>query len=193
MRNEGLFGDNPFEMRVSHQLRHVVAETPPNSRRYWRILAVFPIVCLVMTALLHTSGSHQSQRDVVALGPQLPYIIYGYSYDGFGNPIPYCTVNITNKNTSESVEISSSGIGYYQFNLANLPSGYVEDNIVNISTSDGSSEGWNQTSVTGSGGKWLNVTLPYAIPEFSEIFLTVVGSLFFIALCAASRRRKLGR
>jgi len=62
---------------------------------------------------------------------KLPWIIQGTVYDRSGNT-KSSTLTLTNENTGDTLTLTTSSNGIYVFDLANLESGYSNNNIIKI-------------------------------------------------------------
>jgi uncharacterized repeat protein (TIGR01451 family) len=88
-----------------------------------------------------------------------PYVIYGYVKDGFGNPMQGVTVTAVNAYTGESLTSVSDALGRHSVDLASLPSGYVNGDIIQLSTANPSG-GSNSTTVnTAQFGEQVDITI----------------------------------
>jgi hypothetical protein len=128
-------------------------------------------------------------QDVSALGPSSPYILYGYAYDSNLNAVGSANITVLDVNTADIGQAVADVNGYYQFNLANLPNGYSLGDTIAITGNTTELLGSNLTTVTGSGGKWFNVTMTVVIPEFSSLVIPVVGMMLSVFLAPATRQR----
>ena len=129
--------------------------------------------------------------------PPPPFLLYGYIKNSVGTPLANCVVTITDQTTTDTVTgiISDDGIilgdiGFYSYDLSNLPLGYTTgDTILVNSTGPGGTVGSN-TGVLGTDPYLrINVTLDVAIPEFTAIVIPIVGmiSIFAVARVASNR------
>ncbi|UCE91328.1 MAG: PKD domain-containing protein [Methanobacteriota archaeon] len=93
-----------------------------------------------------------------------PHVIFGHTYDTSANPLPNCTVTITNLRLGLSATVQSDGTGLYQTDLANMAEPYeIGDEILVEAVKDtlsGSATG----SVTDAPFDIIDVTLEPAGP-----------------------------
>ena len=192
MNQIGLIGDIPFERQQSKP--RMGASSPSHMSEWTRmiILAVLLVTVLAFSGAQGVISQKTDDHKATSLGPPPPFILYGYAYDGTSNPLMSVDITITNINTSENHETVSDGNGYYQFNLANLPSGYSLGNTISIAGNTTVYFGQNTTTVAGSGGMWFNVTLDVLIPEFSTL-AAPIGGIIVIMLLAPVVGRKTSR
>ena len=189
MNSEGLVGEDPFERQANHQPNCSRGARARYLRHWWRFLACFILCNVTLTVALSALAWGTSEKPAVVLGPPLPYILYGYTYDSASNLIGSVNVTIANMNTADTGETVSDGNGYYQFDLANLPNGYSLGDTISIVGNTTEYVGYNSTAVTGSGGKWLNVTLDSFIPEFPSVLVPIGGMMIIVSLAPTIRRR----
>jgi hypothetical protein len=76
--------------------------------------------------------------------PVPPFSIYGYTRDGEGVLLPYCTVTLTNVNTSEAVVMDSGAEAFYMKDLRELELGYLNGNVILVEAVNGDLAGENQ-------------------------------------------------
>jgi hypothetical protein len=149
----------------------------------------------VLTSVISIAGfyaiSYHGVRpqDASALGPSSPYVLYGYAYDSNFNAVGSANITVLDLITADAGQAVADVNGYYQFNLANLPNGYSLGDTITITGNMTELIGYNSTTVTGSGGKWFNVTMSVVIPEFSSLVVPVVGMMLIVSLAPAIRQR----
>ena len=130
------------------------------------------------------------------LAPPPPYSVFGYTEDGVGDPIPYCTVTITNTNTGEYAVVESDSIGWYQLDIMNaLPTPSVTGDVITVvAVSDALQlTGENQGTVDLESAYqylWLDITLDVVIPEFSMLIVPVAGVMMVFAAMGIRRRNR---
>jgi hypothetical protein len=189
MRNEGLINGLPLAIKKRTDLRVSRAPNRKPAKLYALSLAVFVAIVLLSVgsylAVFQRAGDHGAS----ALAPPSPYILYGYTYDGAGNPIGSVDLAIVDIRTTDTEKMVSDGDGYYQFDLANLPSGYSAGDTISIVGNTTQYSGHNSTAVTGSGGKWFNVTLDVVIPEFSSVIFPIGATMVILSLVPTIRRK----
>jgi hypothetical protein len=157
--------------------------------RLRRILFVVLLTSILLSVGWQVVLSRKANgQEASTLGPPLPYILYGYTYDIASNPIESVNVTIVNMRTADVGKTVSDVNGYYQFDLANLPNGYSLGDPISITGNTTEYNGSNSTAVTGSGGKWLNVTL-VSIPEFPSVLVPIGGMMIIVLLAPTIRRR----
>ena len=83
--------------------------------------------------------------------PQSPCVVYGYTEDVYGNPMPYSTVTVTNIRAAEYMVVLSDERGFYQCDISNMPGHYEDGDMilveaVNYASYSGSSVGYVDTS-----------------------------------------------
>ena len=108
--------------------------------------------------------------------PPQPHPIVGHTYDESANPLPYCTVTITDVRLGLSATVESDAGGMYQFDLANLPDSeanpyLIGDEILVEAVKDtlaGSSTGY----VTSAPFDVIDVTLS-GEPEPFDVTITL--------------------
>ncbi|MDF2957381.1 MAG: hypothetical protein OD814_001003 [Candidatus Alkanophagales archaeon MCA70_species_1] len=64
--------------------------------------------------------------------PPLPVTVCGYVFDTHGNPLEGALVQLVNLNTSERLDTTTAADGSYVFELANLPGGYNDGDVLKI-------------------------------------------------------------
>jgi parallel beta-helix repeat protein len=123
------------------------------------------IVVAIALALAFSSclGSIPAQKAKI-LGPETPYLVYGYTFAGNGSILPSCSLKVLDRTSMNSSMTSSDSEGKYQFDLSSLFGGYQTGDVVWLLGNKTTEIGLNKTSVTGSGGKWLNLTLSEHTP-----------------------------
>ncbi len=85
--------------------------------------------------------------------PPMPYLVYGYTKDVYGNTMPYCTVTVTNVRTAESLVVSSTVDGAYLCNIANMPGAYEDGDMIIV-------EAVNYASYSGSAVVYVDTSFP---------------------------------
>ena len=104
--------------------------------------------------------------------PPLPHPIVGHTYDDSANPLPYCTVTITNVRLGVSATVESDASGMYQYDLANMGYAYeIGDEILVEAVKDtlaGSATGY----VTENPFDIIDVTLVGG-PEPFDVTITL--------------------
>lgn len=99
-----------------------------------------------------------------AANPPVPYIVFGYTYDESGAILPSCALEVRHLVSANSSAFSSDEGGWYQFDISSLSDQYLMGDEVWLLGSNGEAIGVNKTTVTTSGGKWLNLTLSVHAP-----------------------------
>jgi len=188
MRNTGLINGIPFDIQMRLNVRGSRERRRDPTRFFVILFSVFLASVLVLVGLHMVMSQKADGHKASALGPSLPYILYGYTYDSSSDPIGPANVTITNEDTGGICETATDVNGYYQFNLANLPNGYSVGDTISIVGNTTESTGYNSTTVTGSGGKWLNITLNVSIPEFSSV-LAPIGGMMIVSVAPMIQRR----
>jgi hypothetical protein len=189
MRSRGLVNGLSFKAGYNAPRKQLAKAQP-----CWARPAIAVCIAgIVASSLVWCSVASRDRNEETArtLTPPPPYILYGFSVDGLGYAVPDCNLNLSNLNTAEYVVLTTDSNGYYQYDLANMPSGYTVGDEITLTSASESYSGANQTTVTGTGGKWLNVTLvEVVIPEFSSLVIPVVGCLVLFAVYTFRRRTK---
>jgi hypothetical protein len=62
--------------------------------------------------------------------PAPPYIVYGYTEDVNGDPLPFCTVTVTNFRTGVSEVIESDETGAYMYDLSSMDGAYLDGDMI---------------------------------------------------------------
>jgi parallel beta-helix repeat protein len=128
------------------------------------VLAVFTTIFIALSLVLSIGLISASNHNAKAETPPLPYIIYGYTFDAVGVKLPSCALKAQDRNTMNSSTTFSDSGGYYQFDLSSLAGAYQSGDGIWLLGNNGAAIGLNKTSVTGSGGKWMNLTLSAHAP-----------------------------
>jgi len=130
-----------------------------------------------------------------AEGTDPPYSVLGYTKDGMGDPMPFCTVTITNDETGEFVVIESDAVGYYMYDIRNqLPSGCSTGDLIYVVAVNellqltGENQGTVDLENTMQPFLWLDITLDVVIPEFSMLIVPVAGVMLLFAAMGIRRR-----
>jgi uncharacterized repeat protein (TIGR01451 family) len=94
-----------------------------------------------------------------------PYAIYGYLRDDFGLAVNGATVHVANTFTGESLQATTNSMGQYSVDLADLPSGYMNGDLINLTTTNPAG-GFNSTVVnTALFGKQVDITV--TVPDMT--------------------------
>jgi len=118
------------------------------------------------------------------------HLVCGHTYDSYGGIVPNCDLNLSDLQTGEWVILRSNDTGYFEYDLTNLPSGYSTGDTIRLIAQWGSYTGSSETDVTVADVQWLNVNLPFEIPEFATMMLPILGALVIVTgLTTAARRR----
>ena len=73
-------------------------------------------------------------QDVTVGLPLPPFPIAGYTYDGYGNPLPGCNVTVTNLNTGASLtNVSDPDYAFYIFDLGTIAYGWQVGDVLRVS------------------------------------------------------------
>lgn len=159
-------------------------------------LAPVLFVCVAAIALIASGAALAATNRsgaVVAFDPDQPlppYNVIGYTYDAGGALLPGCTVNITNVRTGNYSLTASDSNSFYQYNLNDLPGGWVVGDIINVTATKDLAIGWAEGPTTGGAYLWLDVHLTGIIPEFPMVLLPVVGILAVLGVASFRRRQK---
>ncbi|GEM_PF-4842471 len=100
-------------------------------------------------------GHFESGRAGSAAGADI-YVVYGYVHDLLGDPMADVPVNVTNRDTGETLNTTTDSDGYYQVSLTNFFPGnfvYVQAWVYNLSSSA-------SFNIGDGPGSWANITLP---------------------------------
>lgn len=171
-----------------------------NARTIGLILAFAAAIVVVSAVALVPSGKEKASQPELAekiLGrqPGFPYLIWGYTYASDGVTLmPNCDVTLTDLNTTEfATTVSTDPEAFYMFDITTaLASGWDEGHIINVTATQGTFIGWNETtmdSVTYPGQYEVDVTLnDLAIPEFSMVIVPVMGMIALVAVVSLRRR-----
>jgi uncharacterized repeat protein (TIGR01451 family) len=110
------------------------------------------------------NGTHsEAWANCTAVWMLPPYVIYGYVRDGDGNPMQDVFVTAVSAYTGEFLVSVSDALGRYSIDLSNLPSGYANGDLIQLSTANPSG-GNNSTTVnTALFGEQVDITI--AIPD----------------------------
>jgi hypothetical protein len=182
----------------------------PARRRLAVKRASMLLVCMAVVAVFISGAALVSLGggdETGALEPEVPadstgetdppYSVLGYTKDGMGDPVPFCTVTITNTNTGEYVVIESDAVGYYMYDIRNqLPSGCSTGDVIHVEAVSESLQlmGENQGTVdlenTAQPFLWLDITLDVVIPEFSMLIVPVAGVMVLFAAVGIRRRAR---
>ncbi len=100
------------------------------------------------------TGERDSISKILFKGPQQPHVIYGYVYDENGNPLANAPVVITNAATGDNVTVYTDSNGFYQYNLANLPNGCSDGDLIYVNATNTSSGN------KGSNSTYVDTTTP---------------------------------
>lgn len=125
-----------------------------------------------------------------------PYSVIGYTLDGADDPIPYCTVTITNTNTGEYVVMESDADGFYVYDIRNeLPSGCSTGDLIHVEAVNEGLQlmGENQGTVDLTSVLPflpLDITLDVVIPEFSMLIVPVAGVMMVFAALGIKRKNR---
>lgn len=130
--------------------------------------------------------------DSPGLGIEFPHPITGTTYDGNGDPLPFCTVTVTDLTLGESAVVESDENGLYQYDIANLPGEYLVGDEILV-------EAVNETlQISGSATGFvsegfftvIDVTLNMVIPEFPMVATPVVAILALFAFARIRRKKE---
>jgi parallel beta-helix repeat protein len=124
------------------------------------ILVMAIAIALVLSVVLVGMPAQKAR----ILGPDVPYIIYGYTFAENHCIFPSCTLKVLDRSSMNSSITASDSEGKYQFDLSSLPGGYQTGDVIWLLGNKTVEIGLNKTSVTGSGGKWVNLTLSAHTP-----------------------------
>jgi parallel beta-helix repeat protein len=122
------------------------------------------VMAIVIVLVLSFCLAPMPTREVKTLGPVLPYIIYGYTFDESGGRLSSCTLKVLDCCSMNSSMTSSDSEGKYQFDLSSLPGAYQMGDAIWLLGNKTTEIGLNKTTVMSSGGKWLNLTLSSHTP-----------------------------
>jgi len=187
---EGVSGS--CKMRIS---RIDTSRWRPQSRRVGLLIGLLILLVLIACAgaglqnAMQLSGAQDTGRS----GPLPPYILYGYTCGVIGTRLGGCQINLTNTVTNDSMLLESDVQGYYQCDLANMIQGYSDGDLIIIQATYQASSGENQTYVTGTGGKWFNVTIIDIIPEFPNVALPALAVMGMLLVLAVETKRKTAK
>jgi len=121
-----------------------------------------------------SSYSAERSSDVSIAGQQQPYVVYGYVYYPNGTPAPNALVNVTNARTGEWITNYTTSDGYYQIDLANLPSGYQDGDTIYINASKNGLIGSNNTVVNSSSASVHVDIYLQSVPEIDLPFIIIL-------------------
>jgi hypothetical protein len=190
-----------MQTAIEMAMRMVNKKMIQKSRRNSRIgalLAAALMLAMISVAVQFAAPASASTANTGAgyqpSTPVLPYLLCGYIKDNGGNPAPNCTITVTNENTTKSATFISDASGFYQYNLANMDSGYRRGESVNITATATSLSGWNATSVEMGWGRWLNVTVTaQGVPEYPMAMVSVTVFLLMTIVLPGARRGRRPR
>ena len=128
--------------------------------KYSKVIALGIASALVMSLCLAAMPIEKAKAQT----PPMPYVLYGYTFAEDHSILPSCTLKVVNRATMNSSMISSDSGGWYQFDLSSLPGEYQTGDEIWLLGNKTMEIGLNRTSVTNSGGKWLNLTLSAHTP-----------------------------
>ena len=167
------------------------------SKRISALVVCAVVAVAVANAALLSIGGEAPESAVPGrssdLGtPQNPYYVAGFTEDSEENPIPFCTVTITNVNNGGVLVIESSDVGSYMVNLVNMGEEYPYDDgdeiLVEAVKDEMSGSDVGYVDLAGST-TLIDVTLDTVIPEFSMVIVPVAGILAVFAIVRSRRRR----
>jgi len=170
-------------------------------KRASMLLSCMAVVAIFISGAVLVSLGGSEETD--ALEPEVPvdaaqlfppYSVVGVTKDGMGDPIPYCTVTITNTDTGEFVVVESNDIGGYKYDIRNgLPSGCEDGDLIHVEALSEALQltGENQGTVNLAVPLLpLDIVLDVVIPEFSMLIVPVAGVMLLFAAMGIRRRAK---
>ncbi len=111
----------------------------------------------------------------------LPYIVWGYTLDEFGNPIPHTLVSVENNKNGDVISTYSDENGFYMLNLANLHHTFSYSTTFTIFTNDSQ----HVFGLPSTGGRIHIDLVSGVIPEFGYtsapilLIFVILGVLYF--------------
>jgi hypothetical protein len=152
-------------------------------------------VCVAAIALIASGAALAMANRASATAafdpdqPPPPYNVIGYTYDAGGTLVPGCDVNITNLRTGDYILTVSDVNSFYQYNLNDIPSGWIVGDTINVTAQKDLAIGWNEAQTAAGPFLWLDVHMTAIIPEFPMVVLPVMGMLALVAVVSFRRRR----
>jgi len=117
------------------------------------------------------TGERDSINKILLKAPSNPHVIYGYVYDENGNPLADAPVVITNAATGDNATVYTDSNGYYQYDLANLPNGYNDGDLIYVNATN-----------TSSGNKGSNSTYVDTSSPSQQVDVYIVRKINFFVL-----------
>lgn len=107
--------------------------------------------------------------------PPPPYNVFGFTTDSSGAVVPLATVTITDMRTGVSVVVvSDPDYGYYEYNLNNIPSGWLSGDVIKVDAVKGTLSGSAQgTAISTAPYLWLDITMSGQVPVPFDVTITL--------------------
>ena len=147
-----------------------------SARKSTNFISVFlPFILLICGILLSVDFGTESVRGNYSIYPSTPFVVYGYVYYTNGTPVSNALVNVTNARTGEWITNYTTSDGYYQIDLANLPSGYQDGDTIYINASKNGLFGSNNTIANSSSGSaQVDIYLQSSVVEINFPFTILI-------------------
>lgn len=173
-------------------------------RRYVKAFSMLLVLCaaamVVVSALALTEASQATISIKDKQPPPTPHTIYGFSWAADGvTPMVGSIVVVTNTRTGEFTTWNETHEGWdptsniYSIDLSEMPTAWVVGDLINVTSTNGASIGWNESVVTDNpfGFDQIDVTLDGTpIPEFPMLILPVGGIIALFAVVSLRRKGK---
>ena len=137
------------------------------------------MVCAFASVVPMNSTTEASPATTAATGPPDAYwlLLWGYTYNSDGvTPLTGCSIMITDVRTGESVVTTSDpDYGFYQFDLAVLPSGWIIGDPVNVTATKGTEIGWSEAPIAFDPWPYMQMDVTLSAPSSSFVLQLFPG------------------